>query len=65
MTGSTGAGCLLERRAEEIIAGGEAKTAFLKFGDRVKIEMLDTEGRSVFGAIDQAIAPLNKPPAAQ
>ena len=53
---STGAGCLFERRAEEIIAGGEAKTPFLKFGDRVKIEMLDAEGRSVFGAIDQAIA---------
>ena len=53
---STGAGCLFERRAEEIIAGGEAKTPFLKFGDRVKIEMLDAEGRSVFGAIDQVIA---------
>ena len=46
---STGAGCLFERRAEEIIANGEAKTPFLKFGDRVKIEMLDAEGRSVFG----------------
>jgi fumarylacetoacetate (FAA) hydrolase len=53
---STGAGCLFERRAEELIEGGEAKTAFLKFGDRVKIEMLDAEGRSVFGAIDQTIA---------
>ena len=62
---STGAGCIFERRAEEIIAGGEAKTPFLRFGDRVKIEMLDTAGRSVFGAIDQAIAPLSKPPAAQ
>lgn len=54
---STGAGCLFEKRAEEIIADGEARTPFLKFGDRVKIEMLDAEGRSVFGAIDQAIAP--------
>ena len=53
---STGAGCLFERRAEEIIAGGEAKTAYLKFGGRVKIEMLDSDGRSVFGAIDQTIA---------
>ena len=55
---STGAGCLFERRAEEVIAGGEATTPFLRFGDRVRIEMLDAEGRSVFGAIDQAIAPL-------
>jgi len=57
---STGAGCIFERRAEEIIEGGEAKTPFLKFGDRVKIEMLDAEGRSVFGAIDQAIAQVTK-----
>ncbi|NBS57727.1 MAG: FAA hydrolase family protein [Betaproteobacteria bacterium] len=57
---STGAGCIFERRAEEIIADGEAKTPFLKFGDRVKIEMCDAEGRSVFGAIDQVIAPVSK-----
>ena len=50
-----GAGCLFERRAEEILKGGKAKTPFLKFGDRVRIEMLGPDGRSVFGAIDQAI----------
>ena len=50
-----GAGCLFERRAEEILKGGKAKTPFLKFGDRVRIEMVDAEGRSIFGAIDQAI----------
>ncbi len=55
---STGAGCLFERRAEEIIHSGEPKTPFLKFGDRVKIEMVDGEGRSIFGAIDQTIAQL-------
>ena len=52
----TGAGCLLERRAEEIIKKGEARTPFLKFGDRVRIEMRDAEGHSIFGAIDQAVA---------
>ena len=52
----TGAGCLLERRAEEIIKKGEPKTPFLKFGDRVRIEMRDAEGHSIFGAIDQAVA---------
>ncbi len=61
---STGAGCILERRAEEIIADGEARTPFLKFGDRMKIDMLDAEGRSVFGAIDQVVVPLHAPAAA-
>jgi fumarylacetoacetate (FAA) hydrolase len=50
-----GAGCLFERRAEEIIAGGKAKTPFLKFGDRVRIEMKDAAGHSIFGAIEQTV----------
>jgi fumarylacetoacetate (FAA) hydrolase len=50
-----GAGCLFERRAEEILKGGTAKTPFLKFGDRVRIEMLGADGKSIFGAIDQGI----------
>jgi fumarylacetoacetate (FAA) hydrolase len=53
----SGAGCLFERRAEEILAGGKAKTPFLKYGDRVRIEMASADGRSIFGAIDQKIAP--------
>lgn len=61
---STGSGCILERRAEEIIAKGEARTPFLKFGDRVRIEMLDGAGASVFGAIEQSIAAPNKGAAA-
>ena len=51
-----GAGCLLERRAEEILKSGKAQTPFLKFGDRVRIEMRDAGGQSIFGAIDQVIA---------
>lgn len=50
-----GAGCLFERRAEEILKGGKAKTPFLKFGDRVRIEMSGPDGKSLFGAIDQAV----------
>ena len=50
-----GAGCLFERRAEEILKDGKAKTPFLKFGDRVRIEMLGPDGQTVFGAIDQGI----------
>ena len=31
---------------------------FLRFGDRVRIEMRDADGRSIFGAIDQEVARL-------
>lgn len=55
---SVGAGCLFERRAEEILAQGAAKTPWLKGGDRVRIEMRDAEGRSIFGAIDQQVRAL-------
>jgi fumarylacetoacetate (FAA) hydrolase len=50
-----GAGCLFERRAEEILKSGAARTPFLKFGDRVRIEMRGADGKSLFGAIDQCI----------
>lgn len=52
-----GAGCLFERRAEETIEDGKPKTPFLKFGDRVRIEMAGADGESVFGAIDQQVVP--------
>jgi fumarylacetoacetate (FAA) hydrolase len=52
---SVGAACLAEKRVLEVIANGKPTTPFLKFGDRVRIEMLDRDGRSIFGAIDQAI----------
>jgi len=52
---SAGSACLAERRMLETIETGEARTPFLKFGDRVRIEMLDADGRSIFGAIDQQV----------
>jgi fumarylacetoacetate (FAA) hydrolase len=39
----------------EIIEQGKPVTPFLKFGDVVRIEMLDRDGRSIFGAIEQKI----------
>jgi fumarylacetoacetate (FAA) hydrolase len=42
----------------EVLASGQASTPFLKFGDRVRIEMLDADGASIFGAIDQRVARL-------
>ena len=50
-----GSSCLAERRMIEVLEQGGAKTPFLKFGDRVRIEMQDKAGRSIFGAIDQEI----------
>jgi fumarylacetoacetate (FAA) hydrolase len=53
---SRGASCLAERRMLEQIEHGAPHTPFLKFGDRVRIEMLDGEGMSLFGAIHQTVA---------
>jgi len=52
---AAGFGCLAEKRAVETVESGKPQTPFLRHGDRVRIEMLDREGRSVFGAIDQKI----------
>jgi fumarylacetoacetate (FAA) hydrolase len=52
---SVGSSCIAERRAIETIDDGSPKTSFMKFGDRVRIEMLDTAGASIFGAIDQVV----------
>jgi len=54
---SLGSACLAERRMLEQIETGKPMTPFLKFGDRVRIEMLDTAGHSIFGAIDQKVIP--------
>ena len=52
---SKGSACLAEVRMLETIADGAPKTDFMKFGDRIRIEMFDAEGNSLFGAIDQAV----------
>jgi len=54
---STGHGCIAEARVDEIERDGEARTPWLRFGDVVRIEMLDYAGRTLFGAIEQVIAP--------
>lgn len=50
-----GFGCIAEARTVEKIKIGKARTPFLKVGDRVRIQAVDGEGRSVFGAMDQEI----------
>jgi fumarylacetoacetate (FAA) hydrolase len=53
-----GYSCIAEKRAMETLLDGQPSTAFMKFGDRIRIEMKDAHGASLFGAIDQTIAPL-------
>lgn len=53
--GGLGYSCLAEVRTVETLLNGKAETPFMRFGDRVRIEMFDAEGKSVFGAIDQQI----------
>ena len=50
-----GASCLAEKRMLEIIADGKPSTPFMSFGDRIRIEMFDRQGHSIFGAIEQQI----------
>ncbi len=58
---SRGCSCIAERRMIEIIEQKTPSTLFMRFGDRVHIEMLDPEGRSIFGAIDQQVIKYEKP----
>ncbi len=53
--GGVGYSCLAELRTIETIERGEPSTPFLRFGDRVRIEMPGADGASLFGAIDQVV----------
>ncbi len=54
-----GYSCVAEKRAIETIESGEPKTEFMKFGDTIRIEVKGADGASLFGAIDQTVAPLS------
>lgn len=53
--GGAGFSCIAEIRMIETIEQGAPATSFMKFGDRVQIYMLDENGQSIFGAIDQTV----------
>lgn len=55
-----GYSCIAEKRAIETILDGKPSTEFMKYGDTIRIEAKGADGQSVFGAIDQKIAPLQK-----
>lgn len=50
-----GSSCIAERRGIEMIDLGEPKTAFMRFGERVRMEARLPGGQSVFGVIDQVV----------
>ena len=49
---ATGSACLAEQRAIEMLEHGESRTPWLQFGERLRFEMKDRDGQSIFGAID-------------
>ena len=59
--GGVGYSCIAEVRMIETIRDGQPSTSFMKFGDTIRIEMLDAEGQSIFGAIDQQVVAYKGP----
>ena len=55
--GGLGYSCIAEIRMIETINNGKPSTSFMQFGDRVRIEMQDSKGEDIFGAIDQVVVP--------
>jgi len=55
--GGVGYSCIAELRTIETIRDGKPSTPFMGYGHRVRIEMLDRTGRSIFGAIEQEVVP--------
>ena len=53
--GGRGYSCIAEIRMIETIYDGEARTRFMAPGDKVRIEMKDKTGHSIFGAIEQDV----------
>ncbi|QJR16162.1 fumarylacetoacetate hydrolase family protein [Usitatibacter palustris] len=58
---ATGYVCIMEARVVEQVEQGAPKTPFLKFGDTVRLEMLDHHGATIFGAIDQKVEKYSPP----
>ncbi|WP_060875450.1 fumarylacetoacetate hydrolase family protein [Myroides odoratus] len=56
----TGSSCLAEVRCLETIKDGKPSTPFMQFGDRIEIEMMDNEGKTIFGRINQVVKEYKK-----
>ena len=53
--GGVGYSCIAEQRTIETIQDGSPTTSFMQFGDRIRIEMCNADGESIFGTIDQTV----------
>jgi fumarylacetoacetate (FAA) hydrolase len=53
---TVGSGCIAERKALDELTPAAAPTPYLRFGERVRMEALNADGQSVFGAIEQSVA---------
>ena len=53
-----GYNCIAEKRAMETLQDGQPSTDFMKFGDTIRIETKGRDGKSLFGAIEQEIVPV-------
>jgi fumarylacetoacetate (FAA) hydrolase len=58
---TVGSACIAERRGIELVDQGKPSTPYMSFGDRVRMELLDAGGNSIFGAIDQRVVPAKAP----
>jgi fumarylacetoacetate (FAA) hydrolase len=52
---TAGYSCIVEKRVVETVESGAAVTPFMRYGDRVRIEMSTPQGQSIFGAIEQVV----------
>ena len=59
--GGVGYSCIAEIRTIETINDGKPSTSFMQFGDRIRIEMNDPKGRSIFGSIEQTVTQYDGP----
>lgn len=59
-----GYSCIAEKRCLETIADGKPVTPFMAYGDTIRIEMPDGDGKSIFGAIEQTVRPTGYVPPA-
>ena len=57
--GGVGYSCIAEVRMIETIQNGKPSTPFMKFGDKISIEMFDKQDRSIFGKISQTVEQIN------
>jgi fumarylacetoacetate (FAA) hydrolase len=56
---TVGSGCIAERRALDALDTGRPATPYLRFGERVRLEAIDSKGRSMFGDLDQCVVERN------